>query len=423
MRGPPVSVGSPPTPSASVVPHLSDQIANIARVNTLTGTQVLAFGNAATEHFPIAGARTGPGRHKNRPVARKAKHPDEHTMSFGDHLDELRRYVFYAIMGIFPIFFVAMYYSRNLVQLVTAPVRTALHNAHLPASLQSTGVFETFNVSMQMALVVTIILGSPWILWQLWRFIAPGLHNYERRFVYVLLPLSAGLTTAGISFFYFFVFPLVLSFMIDWGVMSGMGAAPRAPLPAGVQLPVFPILEHDPESPPLGAIWINRDDLRLNVAVPSADGKGVSIFGTDLGPTATVAPGYRVREYVGTLIMMALSFAAAFQTPVVVLMLGWVGIIDRRFLSTYRRHAILVSLIMGALLTPGDPMSFILVTIPIYLLYELGGLLLYLLPVHRVTRGLTFKRPRDDDMSEDPPRERAALPPPVEDPAGRNGEH
>lgn len=332
-------------------------------------------------------------------------------MSFGDHLEELRRCIFYALAGIFPIFFTALYYSRQLVQLVTYPVRVALKHAHLPASLQSTGVFETFNASVLIALVVTVVLGSPWILWQLWRFIAPGLHDFERRFVYVLLPLSAILTTLSVTFCYAVVLPIILTFMIDWGVMPDLNKPTATALAPGVQLPTAPLLEHDPLDPPPGTFWINTEEQRLNFAIIGADGKS-TIFGMDLSPPATITPGYRVQEYLGMLITMMLSFAAAFQTPVVVLMLGWVGIIDTAFLSKFRRHAVLASLIAGALLTPGDPMSFVLVTIPIYLLYELGGLLLRLLPAHRVAHGFSFKG-KDDDMSEDPPQSApSALPPP-----------
>ncbi len=335
-------------------------------------------------------------------------------MSFGDHLEELRRCLLYAIAGIFPIFFISLYYSRELIQLVTYPVRSALRHAHLPASLQSTGVFETFNASMQVALMVTILLGSPWILWQLWRFIAPGLHQHEKRFVHVLLPLSALLTVTSIVFFYSLVLPIILTFMIDWGVMKDLNKTATAPLPAGITLPVFPVLEKSPADAPPGSAWISKEDQRLTFAMPNASGQ-IEYYGVDLGPSAMISPDFRVREYLSTLITMALSFAAAFQTPVIVLMLGWVGIIDTAFLSKFRRHAVLASLIAGALLTPGDPMSFVMVTIPVYLLYELGGLLLRLMPAHRVASGFS-RKPPDDDMSEDPPRkDPPALPGPVQE--------
>lgn len=323
-------------------------------------------------------------------------------MSFGDHLEELRKCVFFAIGGIVPIFFIAFYYSKELVQLVTYPVRHALRNAHLSESLQSTGVFETFNASILMATVVTVILGSPWILWQLWRFIAPGLHDFERRFIYILLPLSALLTVMSVAFCYAIVLPIILTFMIEWGKMSELQTSVTAPLPQGVQLPVVPILEHDPPEPQQGAMWFSKDEQRLKMAIP-VDGGKTLVLGVELNPPATITPGYRIQEYLSMLITMMLSFAGAFQTPVVVLMLGWVGIIDSEFLSKFRKHAVLGSLIAGALLTPGDMLSFVLVTVPIYLLYELGGLLLRILPASRVARGFWGRKPGpDDDMSEGP---------------------
>ncbi|MCK6477352.1 MAG: twin-arginine translocase subunit TatC [Phycisphaerales bacterium] len=344
-------------------------------------------------------------------MSSRSSNVNEHVMSFGDHLEELRRCLLYAVVGIVPLFVLALVYSRELILLVTYPVRAALKKSHLPESLQSTGVFETFNASIQIAIVITIVLGSPWILWQVWRFIAPGLHDYEKRFVHVLLPLSAGLTVTSVLFFYSIVLPIVLTFMINWGVMKDLTQEKRAPLPPGVTLPVFPMLDADPDAPPVGSAWINREQQRLHIALP--DG----VYGVDIGPQATIAPDYRVREYLSMLITMALSFALAFQTPVVVLMLGWVGLIDTRFLSKYRRHAVLVSLVAGALLTPGDPIVFVMVTVPIYLLYELGGLLLWLLPASRVGK----RRDADDDAAEDPPGRDAAtrVPPPL--PPGDNG--
>lgn len=332
-------------------------------------------------------------------------------MSFGDHLDELRKCVLYALGGIVPIFVVAMYYSRELVHLVTYPVREALRKAHLPDVLVQTGVFETFNASVLIAVAVTILLGAPWILWQIWRFIAPGLHSHERRFVYVLLPLSGLLTITSMVFCYGIVLPLILAFMIQWGTMTELNQRETAPLPEGVVLPQIPILEKDPTDPPLGGTWISKDTGRLSVAL--TDG----VYGIELGPQSTITPSYRIQEYLNTVLTMLLSFAAAFQTPVVVLMLGWVGIIDLEFLSKFRRHAVLASVIVGALLTPGDLVSFALITVPTYGLYELGGLLLRIMPADRVARG--FKRRKhedtDDDMSEDPPtRTDRALPPEVQ---------
>jgi sec-independent protein translocase protein TatC len=103
----------------------------------------------------------------------------------------------------------------------------------------------------------------------------------------------------------------------------------------------------------------------------------------------------RISEYIKLLLSMTLAFAAAFQAPVVVLLLGWSGIINQQVLAKFRRHAILVCAIAAAMLTPGDPASMILMLIPLYLLYELGGLLLRWFPASRVAG----KRPKDDDTT------------------------
>ena len=90
--------------------------------------------------------------------------------------------------------------------------------------------------------------------------------------------------------------------------------------------------------------------------------------------------------------LLALAFAGGFQTPVIVLLLGWSGIIDRAFLRKYRKHALLVTAVIAAFMTPGDPTTMFLLWVPLYVLYELGGVLLGLFPARNVAQGLRFGR-------------------------------
>ena len=97
-----------------------------------------------------------------------------------------------------------------------------------------------------------------------------------------------------------------------------------------------------------------------------------------------ISPMYKISEYIKTVLSMGLAFGVAFQTPVVVVMLGWVGIINPTMMRRFRKHAIAVSVILGAVLTPADPLSMVLLAGPLYLLYELGLLILHVLPIERV---------------------------------------
>jgi Sec-independent protein secretion pathway component TatC len=153
------------------------------------------------------------------------------------------------------------------------------------------------------------------------------------------------------------------------------------------------VLEGDPKDPPVGAEWINRTLSERRVCVgKSADGTP-QILSSALQRATGIRQDYRVSAYVSLLLSMSLGFAVAFQTPIVVLLLGWAGIVDRAFLHRYRKHALFGCAVAAAFLTPGDIPSMILMWVPLYGLYELGGLLLRLFPASRVAAGLIAKEP------------------------------
>jgi sec-independent protein translocase protein TatC len=309
-------------------------------------------------------------------------------MPFGEHLEELRRRLIYAILGIVPIFALSLLVGRPILGFLMHPVQQALLDANLPAKLQITGVLELFYSYVKISFILTIMVGAPWVLWQLWMFIAPGLYANERRFAYLLSPLSMVLTVVGVVFMYAVMLPVVLAFFINFGttLAGGEVASPTTPLPAGVTLPVAPILEADPPAPTPGQMWVNGPLKELRIA--TADGAGGSLVLTiPMVGTGPVMQQFRVSEYVGMLLGFALAFAVAFQMPVVVLLLGWAGIIQPAVLAKYRKHAIMICAILGSVLTPADPISMFLLAVPLYALYELGLLMLRLLPAHRVSAG------------------------------------
>lgn len=321
-------------------------------------------------------------------------------MSLGGHLEELRRRIIWALLGVLPIFLGALAIARPLLEILMAPVQAALRAEGARPLLISTGVLETFDTWLKVAVMVTIIVGSPWLLYQAWLFVAPGLYRHEKRFVRFLLPLSTVLIAAGVAFLYFAVLPVMLHFFIHFGSTLGKPTIPTAELPAGLVLPVAPVLEADPPAPAAGQMWVNKKIQELRVCVEAAPAAGgtAKVLGMPLTSGAGVEPSFRVSEYVSLLTTLAIAFAAAFQTPVVVLLLGWAGIVTPKTLANYRRHAAMIVGIIAALLTPADVFSMLLMGIPMYLLYELGGILLRLFPAKRVAA-------REDDHSdEDGPR-------------------
>ncbi len=318
----------------------------------------------------------------SKPPSPAAGETDERAvMSLGDHLEDLRRRVVLGLLGVLPIFIASLALGGPILDWLVAPLRSQLRAANQPSVLQATSPFETFTAYLHISFVATVLVGSPWLIYQLWRFVAPGLYANEKRFVRILVPLSAGLTLTSATFYYTLVLPVVLSFFIGFGTHLTQPSTITAPLPEGVVLGKVPVLAGDPESPAVGDAWVNEPSHQLRIALaPRSPGGPPVVVGVELTQRAGIQQQYRVSEYVRSILTLALGFAVAFQTPVVVLLLGWAGIVTRAWLSKYRRQAILVCAVLGAVLTPADPLSMLLMFVPLYALFELGMVLLVLLP-------------------------------------------
>ncbi|MFN9968389.1 MAG: twin-arginine translocase subunit TatC, partial [Phycisphaerae bacterium] len=156
------------------------------------------------------------------------------VMSLGDHLDELRTRVIHALWGIAILFFGSLYFGPTVLNWLIKPVQAALRAEGLPATMLATGMFETFFTYLKISTVASVALGFPWILWQLWKFVAPGLYRHERRFVTMLLPMSLMLTILSSLFLYFFVLPVMLHFFVHFGTTVSPTQAAIAEPPAGV---------------------------------------------------------------------------------------------------------------------------------------------------------------------------------------------
>lgn len=305
------------------------------------------------------------------------------TMPLGQHLDELRRRVLFCIYGLVPILCVALYFGKPALQIVIAPVEKALISSGQSPHLISTAPFEAFNTYFKVSLIASVLIGAPWILYQLWLFIAPGLYERERRFVYFLLPLSFMLTIAGVGFFYYVILPIILHFLITFQASVGTSGPGSAPLDPGIVLPALPVLNADPAGAPEGSMYLNESLQQLRIVLK--DGK---VFSAPLTLGTGVRPEYRVSETVSMMLLLSLAFAGGFQMPVVVLLLGWARIVTIEFLAKNRKYALFACSILAALLTPADPFSMVLMMVPLYGLYELGILLLRWFPASKIAGNL-----------------------------------
>ncbi len=307
------------------------------------------------------------------------------VMGLGEHLDELRSRLIWALLGLAPLLLIALYFADRLLVIMLAPLLRTLKQLGQP-NLQNTGVMEGFSTYIKLSLVVTIVVGVPWIVYQLWKFIAPGLYTHERRFVYILAPLSGILTILGMLTMYYVMLPVALNYLVDFGTKLVPQTVATAPLPEGVTLSKpLTVLAADPPEPEIGQMWINSTLQAIRVALPKEDGTGVEVRGTTLLTASLINQQYRVKEYVDLFYGLSLAFIVAFQLPVVVLLLGWAGLVNGEWLRKYWRHALVICAVAAAIITPTpDPLSMMTLMVPMYMLYELGIVLLWLLPAERI---------------------------------------
>ena len=319
------------------------------------------------------------------------------VMGLGEHLDELRHRVMMAVVGLLPILVIALVYGRALLDLLMEPAVRALRLDGQAGQMQVTSAMEAFSAYFYVVVLVTLIVGGPWVLYQLWRFVAPGLYLNERRFAYILAPLSVILTVVGVLLMYFVMLPLALSFLVNFASTLGVQTIKVEPLRAGMVLPSLPVLAGDPPAPSVGQMWVNRElnAFRVCVAEGIEGGAAPVIMGSDLSSSGTLAVHLKLSEYIDLFLTLALVFALTFQLPVVLLLLGWIGVVNVQMLRKNRKYAFAGAVVLAAVASPtGDPGSLAVLQLPMYLLYEFSILLLWLLPASRVAGA---QRGGDDD--------------------------
>jgi sec-independent protein translocase protein TatC len=139
-------------------------------------------------------------------------------MSFLEHLEELRSRIIKAIIGIGVAFFGSLYFAPEMWRAVSDPAITALRQLGLQQKLVFITPTEAFmTIWMKLPLLAAIFLASPWVLYQVWAFISPGLYQRERRWASPFVLCSAGLFILGGAFAYFLAFPFALTFLLGIG--------------------------------------------------------------------------------------------------------------------------------------------------------------------------------------------------------------
>lgn len=240
----------------------------------------------------------------------------EKTMSFWDHLEDLRAGLLRILALVTGLSFILFFLKGFLFDdLILAPsggdfFLYRLAGVDFSLSLVNLEVTAQFMVHMKLTFVCALILSVPYIIYEIWRFIAPALYENERKAIGGAFVFASVLFYMGLAVAYCTVFPLMLNFF------------------AGYQV-------------------------------------------SELVPN-----NFSLNSYISLFTSTMLVFGLVFEFPALMAVLSRLGVVTKQFLKKYRRHAICIVVILAAVITPsGDPFTLMVVSLPIYLLYELSILI------------------------------------------------
>ena len=273
---------------------------------------------------------------------------EEEGMSFLDHLEALRWHLFRAVSAVL-IFTVAAFIAKDFVfgVLILGPSKVdfwtyrvlcdlgnyvgipALCINDLPFTIQSRQMTGQFSMHMTSSLVVGLIAAFPYLFYEVWRFISPGLYAKERNAARGAVFFVSFLFLSGALFGYYVLTPMSINFLANYQL--------------------------DP----------------------------------------SIANEFDITSYVSTLSMLVLASAIMFQLPVVVYFLSMSGLVTSKMLKSYRKHSMVVILILSAVITPPDVISQLLIAMPILVLYELGILIAKRLEKQRAVKQAEFDQNKD----------------------------
>lgn len=149
-------------------------------------------------------------------TAQKRASEEMTGMSFLEHLEELRRRIVHSVLYILAGFGVCWWFHEQIFAVMQRPIMAALAKNHLDTKLVYLNPTDPFNMYIKISLLAGLFLASPFVLYQVWAFIAPGLYRNERRYVMPFMMSTVGLFLAGGYFGYRMVYPGALDFLIHF---------------------------------------------------------------------------------------------------------------------------------------------------------------------------------------------------------------
>ncbi len=139
------------------------------------------------------------------------------SMTFLEHLEELRRRIIWSLLYVAGGFVLCWYYAERIYGYMQQPIMEALRHHHLDQKLVYLNPTEPFNMYLKVGFMAGLFVASPLVLYQVWAFVAPGLYRNEKRYVVPFMVFSVGLFVAGGFFGYKMVYPAARDFLIGYG--------------------------------------------------------------------------------------------------------------------------------------------------------------------------------------------------------------
>lgn len=222
--------------------------------------------------------------------------------TFISHLLELRDRLLRSAIAWILVFVCLFPFANDLYSLLAQPLLNKLPQG---GQMIATEVVTPFFVPIKVAMMTAFMIAMPYILYQIWAFVAPGLYRHEQKIILPLVSASVVLFLCGMAFAYFLVFPVVFGFIV--------GIAPQ----------------------------------------------GVAVM-TD------------INKYLDFVITLFMAFGVTFEVPIVVIALAMMGVVEIQQFKDGRPYVIVGAFVIGAIFTPPDVISQIMLALPLWLLYELG---------------------------------------------------
>ena len=231
--------------------------------------------------------------------------------SFIEHLTELRSRLLKSFIYLLVFFIFCYYFAENIYNFLVMPYAEAVKDDAVNRRLIFTALHETFITYLKVAFFTSIFVGSPFILTQVWKFVAPALYKNEKKALLPYLIATPTLFLLGGMLVYYLIMPLAIKFFLSFETTAEFGNLP-------IQLEA------------------------------------------------------KVNEYLSLIMRLIFAFGISFQLPILLSLLARVGFVDSEYLKKRRKYVIVIIFAIAAVLTPPDPITQIGLGIPLLILYELS---------------------------------------------------